>query len=85
MDPSAQQLLIPKTILQSAKVVLDVVFDPINTYIIQEAEKLGIHTIRGHEMLVYQAIAQAKYWKTYSDIDVNNIIKDLEHYLQQSL
>jgi shikimate 5-dehydrogenase len=48
--------------LAGARCVYDLVYNPINTRLIQEACKAGCKTVRGLEMLVAQAKNQFELW-----------------------
>lgn len=50
-----------KTLPESA-VVYDIIYNPKKTILLKQAEKLGLKTINGVDMLVYQAIAAQKIW-----------------------
>lgn len=43
-------------------VVYDVIYNPKKTLLLKEAEKLGLRTINGLDMLVYQAVAAQEIW-----------------------
>ena len=42
--------------------VYDVIYNPKKTLLLKEAEKLGLRTINGLDMLVYQAVAAQEIW-----------------------
>lgn len=48
--------------LSSDAVVYDVVYNPKRTVLIKDAQKLGLRTITGLDMLIYQAIAAQEIW-----------------------
>ena len=51
--------------LSSAKktlIVSDIVYTPRQTPLLQHAEKQGLHTVEGIDMLLYQAVPGFKYW-----------------------
>lgn len=48
--------------LNTNAVVYDVIYNPKKTVLIKEAEKLGLRTITGLDMLIYQAIAAQEIW-----------------------
>lgn len=50
-----------KTLPEHA-VVYDIIYNPRKTILLKQAEKLGLKTINGVDMLVYQAIAAQKIW-----------------------
>ena len=58
----AGESCIPKGSLQPDHVVFDMVYRPLKTQLIQDAEKRGCKTILGLEMLVNQAVLQFETW-----------------------
>lgn len=48
--------------LKPDAVVYDVIYNPRKTLLIKAAEKLGLRTITGLDMLIYQAIAAQEIW-----------------------
>lgn len=50
-----------ETIKKSA-VIYDVIYNPKKTILLKEAEKLGLQTINGLDMLIYQAISAQEIW-----------------------
>ena len=48
--------------LRSDAVIYDVIYNPKKTLFIKTAEKLGLRTITGLDMLVYQAVAAQEIW-----------------------
>lgn len=62
MTPNLNQTPIPKELLKSHMVVLDVVYNPLETKLLQEAKEAGAKCINGVEMLVQQAAEAFKIW-----------------------
>ncbi|HCC55527.1 MAG TPA: shikimate dehydrogenase [Desulfobulbaceae bacterium] len=60
MGMGTQQYLLPvvKEALSNFKVVMDIVYAPLTTRLLQEAEQAGCQTINGLAMLLYQGVAQ---------------------------
>ncbi len=56
--------------LTSDTVIYDIVYNPIKTILIQEAQKRGLKTISGLDMLIYQAQRSIEIW-TGKSPDVN--------------
>ena len=50
-----------KTLNKNA-VVYDVIYNPKKTLLVKSAEKLGLRTITGLDMLIYQAAAAQEIW-----------------------
>ena len=48
--------------LNKDSIVYDVIYNPKKTVLIKDAQKLGLRTITGLDMLVYQAIAAEEIW-----------------------
>ena len=62
MCPLDGEILIPKEILKKRMVVMDIVYRPLQTKLLQEAEERGCLTINGLEMLARQGAAQVEIW-----------------------
>jgi len=48
--------------LKSDAVVYDVIYNPKKTILIKDAQKLGLRTITGLDMLIFQAVAAQEIW-----------------------
>lgn len=48
--------------LRSDAIIYDVIYNPKKTILIKSAEKLGLRTITGLDMLIYQAVAAQEIW-----------------------
>jgi shikimate dehydrogenase len=62
MMPNFNQTPIPKELLKSNMIVLDVVYNPLETKLLKEAGEVGAKCINGLEMLVQQAAEAFKIW-----------------------
>jgi len=64
MGMGSQQDLLPiaSEALVNFQVVMDIVYAPLATRLLQEAEKAGCQTINGLAMLLYQGVAQFELW-----------------------
>lgn len=60
-DMSPVELSALQTLTHDA-LVYDVIYNPKKTVLIKSAEKLGLRTITGLDMLIYQAIAAQEIW-----------------------
>jgi 3-dehydroquinate dehydratase/shikimate dehydrogenase len=60
--PIGSELPAPLGRVRSGSVVLDMVYGPARTPLLEEAEKRGARAISGLEMLITQAIPQAETW-----------------------
>jgi len=49
-------------VLSRFQVVMDIVYAPMKTRLLQEAETSGCRIINGLEMLLYQGVAQFELW-----------------------
>lgn len=62
MRPNIAQSVIPLRHLHKDVIVSDIVYQPLKTNILQEAENLGAHIHFGHTMLLYQAQYAFEIW-----------------------
>lgn len=62
MQPNPSVSPVPAAILSRFQVVMDIVYAPLRTRLLQEAESAGCITINGLEMLLYQGVAQFEQW-----------------------
>ena len=62
MYPDIDNLPVNPSILSSKQVVFDVIYNPLKTKLLTEAEKLGAKTISGLDMFIAQGIRQDEIW-----------------------
>ncbi len=62
MQPQIENSPVPELILSRFQVVMDIVYAPLKTRLLQEAERNGCKIINGLEMLLYQGVAQFELW-----------------------
>ncbi len=62
MSPHIDKSPLPEGIVTRFKVVMDIVYAPRKTRLLQEAEANGCIIINGLEMLLYQGVAQFELW-----------------------
>ena len=62
MFPNVHKLAVNSKNLQAGMVVMDIVYTPLKTALIQEAEAKGCTTIDGVAMFVYQGALQFQWW-----------------------
>ena len=62
MEPDNDAIVVPPVSLQQFSVVMDIVYAPLQTRLLQEAKAAGCETIDGLSMLLYQGAAQFKIW-----------------------
>ncbi len=53
---------VPAEVTRHYAVVMDIVYAPLKTRLLQEAEQAGCEVINGLEMLLYQGVAQFELW-----------------------
>jgi len=62
MQPDSENSPLPAMVLPQFKVVMDIVYAPLKTRLLQEAKDAGCVIINGLEMLLYQGVAQFEMW-----------------------
>ncbi len=62
MYPKADEMPVPKGVLRGYKAVADVIYNPLKTMLLKEAEAAGCMTASGFEMFVYQGVEQFTTW-----------------------
>ncbi len=62
MSPNTRVMPITPSLLTPDMVVMDIVYNPLRTALIQAAEKAGCTTVDGLAMFVYQGVAQFEKW-----------------------
>jgi len=62
MSPNVNETVIPKEFLHNNMLLMDIVYNPLETRLIKEAKEVGVKTIDGIEMLVNQGIESFKIW-----------------------
>lgn len=82
MLPQHRETPVPGKLLKKRMVVMDIVYQPMQTKLLLEAKKKGCVTIDGLEMLVRQAAAQFGIW-TGEKLDIGQIKKDLYRVLNR--
>lgn len=58
MHPKEDASLVPAELFRSGQVVLDIVYNPLQTKLLADAEARGLQTISGVEMFINQAVLQ---------------------------
>jgi shikimate dehydrogenase len=80
MQPKQSETPIPKQYITAKQVVLDAVYTPVETRLLQEARQQGAQVIYGTEMLLHQGIAQFKFY-TGRDVPEDMMRDVLDKYL----
>nr|WP_319393832.1 shikimate dehydrogenase [uncultured Desulfobacter sp.] len=62
MTPQADKISFPPELLTAGMVVMDVVYTPLSTRLLETAEQRGCSTIDGLSMFIAQAAAQFELW-----------------------
>ena len=62
MSPNNQAIPIAPSLLTQDMVVMDIVYNPLRTALLQAAEQAGCTTVDGAAMFVYQGVAQFEKW-----------------------
>lgn len=62
MSPNIDACPIPSSLLHSELTVFDVVYNPLKTRLLREAENKGCRIVPGVEMFIQQAVAQFELW-----------------------
>ena len=62
MSPSIDETPVPSRLLKPSLIVFDIVYNPIKTRLLAEAEKVGAETISGLDMLVWQGALAFEMW-----------------------
>jgi shikimate dehydrogenase len=62
MAPNTDATLVPQNALRKFDVVMDIVYAPLKTKLLTEAEAVGCRIINGLEMLLYQGVTQFELW-----------------------
>jgi shikimate dehydrogenase len=62
MVPEEEQTPVPARLIKPGLVVFDIIYNPLKTRLLSEAEKRGAQTISGIEMLVRQGAAAFELW-----------------------
>lgn len=62
MTPKTDAMPVPGTFLKKDMVVMDIVYNPLKTRFLKEAQAIGCKTVDGVSMFVYQAVSQFESW-----------------------
>jgi shikimate dehydrogenase len=62
MHPKTEESLVEKYLLRSDLTVFDIVYNPLRTQLIRDAETVGAETMGGLSMLVYQGALAFELW-----------------------
>jgi shikimate dehydrogenase len=62
MHPDVTASVVPKAMLHRELAVMDIVYNPLKTKLLADAEARGLKTVSGVEMFVNQAVIQFELW-----------------------
>jgi len=62
MTPDTDAMPVPPEDLKKNAVVMDIIYNPLKTKLLKEAEKIGCPTVDGVSMFVFQGVAQFELW-----------------------
>jgi shikimate dehydrogenase len=82
MFPDVSETPFAKVVLKKGMMVMDIVYRPLWTKFLQEAEQRGCVTIDGLEMLVHQGAAQFEIW-TGKKPEIGQIKEDLRQAMKR--
>ena len=68
MFPNTEQSPVPDHVLKPGMVVMDMVYNPVETRLLQKANQRGCHTISGIEMFICQGAKQFELWTGISPL-----------------
>jgi shikimate dehydrogenase len=62
MHPNEEESLIPRYLFRPGQAVMDIVYNPLRTKLLMDADDAGLLTISGLDMFVNQAVLQFEAW-----------------------
>jgi len=62
MSPNVDECLVPEHVLREGMVVMDIIYNPVETRLLKMAKALGCVAISGLSMFVYQGAEQFRLW-----------------------
>ncbi len=62
MSPNTNVSPLPKDFLRSYHIVFDIVYNPVDTKLLQDAKEIGAKTIFGLDMYIAQGLRQVELW-----------------------
>lgn len=76
MYPKTDAMVLTEAQLRNCKAVFDAVYNPEKTLLIKTAESLGIKTVGGMAMLVWQAVKAHEFWygAKFETADIEEIV-----------
>ena len=83
MSPNINESPVPFNLLKPDLAVFDIVYNPIKTKLLREAEEPGAETISGVDMFVWQGALAFEQWtgiKALLELMREEVIKQLQGY-----
>jgi len=77
MHPNIGESPVDKKVLASDMAVFDIVYNPLKTRLLQEAEDLGCKTLGGIGMLIHQGLESFKLWFPNSNPNIDVVFEVL--------
>lgn len=81
MNPHSDQSVIHLQRIKDATIVSDIVYQPIQTKFLTDAQELGANIHYGHTMLLYQAMAAFEIWSNFTP-DMRGLNEQLQTILE---
>lgn len=64
----------PSHLLDHKMLVMDIIYNPLNTKLLSQAQNKGCNTINGLSMFMHQGAAQFKLWTGISPVSMNQVV-----------
>ncbi|MCH8011285.1 MAG: shikimate dehydrogenase [Candidatus Marinimicrobia bacterium] len=84
MTPDSSVSPLAKQLLQKEQILIDTIYNPINTKFLMDGQALGVKTLGGLTMFIYQGIASLELWLNNA-VRENVNINELKEYLQSQI
>jgi shikimate dehydrogenase len=81
MSPNVSTSPLPANFFSSNTLAFDLVYNPLKTQFLQDAEEQGASVVNGVQMLVAQAVYSVEIWmggNIVAHVDMNALVRDLE-------
>jgi shikimate dehydrogenase len=81
MSPNVNTSPLPENFFSANTLAFDLVYNPLKTQFLQDAEKQGASVVNGVQMLVAQAVYSVEIWmggNIVAHVDMNALVRDLE-------
>ena len=85
MFPAIEQCPLEDNVsIPSTLIVMDLIYNPLKTKLLKNAEKAGAHTISGLDMLIYQGLESLSIW-TKQSLDIEKLFFEARQVLVKKL